>query len=100
MHAASLFAACIDRQQSSGPLSMEREPSFDFADLSGPVYDALGVDMTVSCCVQRCHCGHLRTRRLAELHHILYGNCACVQASNTEIVNAYRRLARVGRGDI
>lgn len=27
---------------------METEPSFDFADLSGPVYDALGVDMTVS----------------------------------------------------
>jgi hypothetical protein len=36
---------------------METEPSFDFADLSGPVYDALGVDMTVSVFVHRCEFG-------------------------------------------
>ena len=33
---------------------------------------------------------------LAELHGLLNGICARVQASSTEIVNAYRRLARVG----
>jgi hypothetical protein len=75
---------------------MDKEPSLALDDIEGPVYDALGVDMNVSDLVSsvplkstRCVMAGGSAR---QCKHIF----ACVQASKSEITDAYRRLAMVG----